>query len=109
MAALTTQNVSTGAAYTLAAAAGGGDTIEAGTAAGGWSSPVALVANVGATATTITVGGVAYGPFTSQTVIIPVSSIYRGSRIAITYSQVTGVTVGAVSLATPPTGVTVGT
>lgn len=109
MAALTTQNVSAGGAYTLAAAAGGGDTIESGTAAGGWSSPVALIANVGATATTITVDGTAYGPFTSQTVIIPVAGIYRGRRVNVTYSQVTGVTVGAVSLATPPTGVTIGT
>jgi phage tail tube protein FII len=103
MAALATQNVHAGGAVTTAAAAAGGDTIEAGTQAGGWSSPVFLLAVVGATATTITVQGVAYGPYTSQTVVIPVANIYRGRRVAITYSQVTAVTVGAIS--TAPLGV----
>lgn len=109
MAALTTQNASAGAAITRAAATGGGDTIEAGTRAGGWTSPVVLEATVGGTATTITVGGVAYGPYTSQEVRIPVANTYRGSRVNITYSQVTGVTVSAVAYEAAPTGVTWGT
>lgn len=103
MAALATQNVSAGGAITIAAATAGGDTIEAGTSAGGWSSPVFLYGTVGATATTITVGGAAYGPFTNQTVLIPVSQIYRGRRVNITYNQVVSVSVGAVS--TAPAGV----
>lgn len=100
MAALTVQNVSAGGAITTAAATGGGDTIAAGMKAGGWQLPAFLYATVGVTATTITVDGTAYGPFTSQTVVIPVSSGVYGTRaIAITYSQVTGVAVGAVSIA----------
>jgi hypothetical protein len=109
MAALATQSVAAGGAITVAAATGGGDTIEAGTRAGGWGSLVYLYAVVGATATTITVLGTAYGPFTSQTVIIPVYQGYRGARVAVTYSQVTGVTVGAFSSAPALTGVTFGT
>lgn len=107
MAALTTQ-ASIDGAVTFQAATGGGDTIESGTSAGGWSSAVLLVANVGATATTITVGGVAKGPFTSQIAVIPVYGIYRGRRVAITYSQVTGVTVAAVSDSPALTNVTFG-
>ena len=109
MAALSTQNVSAGGAVTTAAASAGGDTIEAGTGAGGWFSPMFLYAVVGTTATTITVAGTAYGPYTSQTVLIPVNQAYRGARVAITYSQVVGVTVGAVSLGPALTGVTFGT
>jgi hypothetical protein len=109
MAALGTQSVSAGGPVTTAAASAGGDTIEAGTRAGGWSSGVYLLANVGATATTITVGGVAYGPYTSQIVVIPTSSIYRGARIPVTYSQVASVTVGAFATDPPATGVTIGT
>jgi hypothetical protein len=109
MAALTTQSVAAGGAVTTAAATGGGDTIEAGTRAGGWGSLVYLMAIVGTTATTITVLGVAYGPFTSQTVIIPVVQQGRGQRVAVTYSQVVSVTVGAFSSAPALTGVTFGT
>lgn len=106
MAALTTQNLGkAGGAVTVAAASAGGDTIQAGTSAGGWSSPVYLMAVVGATATTITVNGVAKGPFTNQTAIIPVFNIYRGRRLNITYSQVTSVTVGAFSTSPTVTGV----
>lgn len=109
MAALATQNVAGGAAVTTAAATAGGDTIEAGTRAGGWANMVYLYAIVGTTATTITVLGTAYGPYTSQTVMIPVFQQGRGQRVAITYSQVVNVTVGAVSSASPPTGITFGT
>jgi hypothetical protein len=98
MAALTTQNVGTGGAITVAAATGGGDTIEIGAAPGGWAlSPTWLHATVGATATTITVAGTAYGPFTNQTVVIPVNvGTTRGARANITYNQVTSVSVGAI-------------
>jgi len=99
MAALASQNLSAGGAYTLAAASAGGDTLPAGTSAGGWSLPVFFIANVGATATTITVDGTAYGPFTSQTVIVPVRRLAFGASIAVTYSQVVAVTVGAIQLA----------
>lgn len=111
MAALTTQQLAAGGAYTLAAATGGGDTIETGIAAGGWSSPTFLVATVGGSATTITVNGVAYGPYTTQNVIIPVVAAHdtSGSRVNITYNQVTSVSVGAVRTGAPLTGVTYGT
>lgn len=98
MAALATQNVGTGGAITTAAATGGGDTIEIGARPGDWFlSPTFLYATVGGTATTITVAGVAFGPFTNQTVALPVNvGTTRGARANITYNQVTGVAVGAV-------------
>jgi hypothetical protein len=109
MAALTTQNLGAGGAYTLAAAAGGGDTIESSQVAGGWGQHVALVASVGATATTITLDGTAFGPYTSQTVVIPVPNGVKGSRKNITYNQVASVTVGAVQVGSPNAYGTYGT
>jgi hypothetical protein len=105
MAALTSQQAP--GPLTLAAATAGGDTIQAGGSAGGWSSASFLLAVVGTTATTITVAGTAYGPYTSQTVVIPVAQVYEGARVNITYSQVVGVTVAAVGPVL--TGVTFGT
>jgi len=96
MAALTTQTVGDVASFAMSAAAGGGDTITGGPASGGWDTTF-LLAVVGATATTITVDGVARGPFTSVTAVIPVRR-YNGAPVNITYSQVTGVTVAAVHL-----------
>jgi hypothetical protein len=98
MAALATQTLAAagGGPYTLAAAAGGGDTIEASNLAGGWGQPVLLIANVGATPTTITLAGTAFGPYTSQLVALVVPNGVKGSRKNITYDQVTAVTVGAV-------------
>jgi hypothetical protein len=98
MAALTTQNVGTGGAITTAAAAGGGDTIEIGTRPGGWFlSPTFLFATVGATSTTITINGVANGPYSNTSVVIPVNvGTIRGNRANITYNQVTSVSVGAI-------------
>jgi hypothetical protein len=96
MAALSTNVVGDVASVALAAASGGGDTITGGPSAGGWDMSF-LVANVGGTATTITVDGVARGPFTSVLAVIPVRR-YNGSSVAITYSQVTGVTVGSFRL-----------
>ena len=98
MAALSTQVLGSGGAYTLAAATGAGDTIERSSGAGGWLLPITLKAVVSTTATTITVDGTAYGPYTSQNVDIVVPPGVRGTRANITYSQVTGVTVGATSL-----------
>ena len=109
MAALSTQNVSAGGAVTTAAASAGGDTIESGNYAGGWGNASFLLALVGATATTITVDETAYGPYTSQNVIIPVPRGYAGSRVNITYSQVVAVTVGAIRTGPVLTGITVGT
>ena len=101
MAALATQNVGNGGAITTQAAAGGGDTMAVGPSPGGWFlSPTWLHAVVGGTATTITVNGVAFGPFTSQTVCIPVNfGSNPPATVNVTYNQVTGVTVGVVRFA----------
>ena len=87
------------AGMTLAAASGGGDTVAvaAGTKAGGWQvdgTPV-LVVTVGSTATVVTVDGVAQPSLTSQTTVIPLPTGVYGRSVAVTYSQVTSVTVGA--------------
>jgi hypothetical protein len=96
MAAITVAAV--GAGMTMAAASGGGDTVTGGTRAGGWvsaGSPV-LVVTVGATPTVVTVDGVAKPSLTSKTAVYPLSGgIYNGRSIAVTYDQVTSVTVGA--------------
>lgn len=96
MAALTA--TAPGTAFTPAAATGGGDTAAGGPGVGGWDTAY-LLAVVGATATTITVDGTAYGPITSQSVLIPLRR-YNGASVAITYSQVTGVTVALVKPST---------
>lgn len=92
MAALTA--VAPGVSFTPAAATGGGDTAAGGGGAGGWDRAYLLV-NVGATATTVTVDGVAYGPITSQSVLIPVRR-YNGAPVNVTYSQAASVTVALV-------------
>jgi len=107
MAALALQNIGNGGAYTLAAAAGGGDTCPGGPADGGWDTTF-LIASVGSTATTITCDGTAYGPFTTQTVIIPVRR-YNGAPVNVTYNQVVNVSVGAIHLGGTMSGVTFGT
>lgn len=90
-----------GAAMTLAAASGGGDTVAAtGTNAGGWQvngTPV-LVATVGANSTIITIDGVAQPAFISGTAVYPLPTGVYGRSLAITYNQVTGLTVGAAVL-----------
>jgi len=98
MAALATQAISEGGAITTAAATGGGDTIERGSGVAGWGIPVFLYATIGSTATTITLDGTAYGPYTTQTALMRVPSGMRGTRANITYSQVTNVAVGAVGV-----------
>lgn len=91
-----------GAGATMAAASGGGDTIAApaGLKAGGWTSDgsVGLLVTVGATPTVVTVDGTAQASLTSKTICIPITSGVYGRSIAVTYDQVTSVTVGAVVL-----------
>jgi hypothetical protein len=90
-----------GGAMTMAAASGGGDTVAAtGTSAGGWQSPgtPVLVAAVGANSTIITIDGVAQPAFISGTAVYPLPSGVYPRSVAVTYSQVTGLTVGAVVL-----------
>lgn len=100
MAAIAVGAKSAGA--TMAAASGGGDTIAspAGIKAGGWQSDgsVALIVAVGATPTVVTVDGTAQASLTSKTIAIPITSGVYGRSIAVTYDQVTNVTVGAVVL-----------
>lgn len=99
MAAITVASENAG--MTLAAANGGGDTVAAVPGEfGGWQAngTVALVVTVGGTATVVTVDGVAKPSLTSQTAVYPISSGVYGRSVAVTYSQVTGVTVGAVVL-----------
>jgi len=90
-----------GAAMTMAAANAGGDTVAGtGTNAGGWQSagtPV-LVAAVGANATVITIDGVAQPSFISGTAVYPVPTGVYPRSVAVTYSQVVGLTVGAAVL-----------
>ena len=95
MAAITVQPQGTG--MTLAAASGGGDTVVANQMrAGGWGPNTVLVVTVGVTATTVTIDGVAQPAVTSATAAYPISGgVYSGRAVPVTYSQVTGVTVGA--------------
>ena len=87
-----------GAGMTLAAASGGGDTVASVPGkAGGCQvdgTPVLVVA-VGATPTTVTIDGVAQTAVTSKTVVYPLSSGVYPRSVAVTYDQVTSVTVGA--------------
>lgn len=90
-----------GGAMTMAAATGGGDTVAAtGANSGGWQSPgtPVLVAAVGANSTIITIDGVAQPAFISGTAVYPLPSGVYPRSVAITYSQVTGLTVGAAVL-----------
>jgi len=90
-----------GAAMTMAAANGGGDTVAAtGMNAGGWQSPgtPVLVATVGANSTTITIDGVAQPAFISGTTVYPLNPGVYARTLTVTYSQVTGLTVGAAIL-----------
>ena len=71
-----------------------------GTSAGGWQSsgtPV-LVAAVGANSTIVTIDGVAQPAFISGTAVYPLPSGVYPRSIAVTYDQVTGLTVGAAVL-----------
>lgn len=89
---------------TTAAANGGGDTIAQGTDAAGWGLRTLLVVrNADATPTTVTVNGTPYAcPATTGLSLIPVNGVYYGAPVAVTYSKVTSLTVGAVRLAAAP-------
>lgn len=89
---------------TTAAATGGGDTIAQGTDAGAWGLRVILVVrNADATPTTVTVNGTPYAcPATTGLSLIPVAGIYYGAPVAVTYSKVTSLTVGAVRVGAVP-------
>ena len=90
-----------GGAMTMAAATGGGDTVAgAGSNAGGWMSPgtPVLVAAVGANSTIITIDGVAQPAFISGTAVYPLPTGVYARSVAVTYSQVVGLTVGAAVL-----------
>jgi len=80
---------------------GGGDTIQAGVRAGGWELPIILVVkNTDAATKTVTVDGVAYiVPATTGFAIIPIRRGIGNVIVPVTYSGVTGVTVGALRLA----------
>lgn len=106
MAVLTVQDASEGlASTTFAAAAAGGDSVAAGSRAGGWDFGVALlVRNTDAAAKTVTLTDSAGNatpyvvPATTGFGVIPIRSSH-GLAQNITYSAVTGVTVAAVRLA----------
>jgi hypothetical protein len=83
------------------ACTGGGDSVAAGVKVGGWELPVVLVVRNGdASSKTVTVSGVAYVvPATTGTAVIPVrGSAKYGDSVAITYSAVTSLTIGACRL-----------
>ena len=103
MAALTLQQVPVGGLDigALAAASGGGDTVQV-TAheTGGWDSAPAVfvVRNGDAASKTVTVDGTALVVAAGAIGIVPLKTGYAGKNIAVTYSAVTSVVVGAIQL-----------
>lgn len=100
MADLALQRLPNGGAVTMVAAAGGGDTVPAGVYAGGWEVSVVLVvinAHTGSWDVTIAGQPAVTVPNASRAVI-PVRGSRFGTRKAVTYTGVTALTVGAVSL-----------
>lgn len=85
---------------TLVAANGGGDTVQAGIRAGGWDLSIILVVkNTDAATKTVTVDGVGYVvPATTGIAVIPIRRGQGVVAVPVTYSAVTGVTVGALRL-----------
>lgn len=86
---------------TLQAANGGGDTAASGSMSGGWELPnILVVKNTDAATKTVTVDGVAYiVPATTGFAVIPIRRNLAGIAVPVTYSGVTGVTVGVLRLA----------
>jgi hypothetical protein len=103
MAVLTVDDAGKGIAnVTMVAAAGGGDSVAAGVKVGGWELPVAVVVRNGdASAKTVTVQGTPYVVNASGIALIPVRAGKYGDSVAITYSAVTNVTVGAAPRSRP--------
>jgi len=103
MAALTLQAVPVGGLDlgALAAATGGGDTVQV-TAheTGGWdAAPAVFIARNGdASSKTITVDGLALPVAAGAIGVWPLKTGYGGKNIAVTYSAVTSVFVGAFQL-----------
>jgi hypothetical protein len=103
MAALTLQQVPVGGLDlgALAPAAGGGDTVQV-TApeTGGWDSAPAVfvVRNGDAASKTVTVDGTALVVAAGAIGVVPLKTGQNGKNIAVTYSAVTSVTVGAFQL-----------
>lgn len=105
MAVFTVEDASKGIqSLTMNAANGGGDSVAAGSKMGGWELPVIIVVrNADASSKTVTVQGTAYVvPATTGTAVIPIrGSMKPGDSVAITYSAVTSLTVGACRLYGP--------
>ena len=105
MAVLAVEDASKGIqSLTMNTAAGGGDSVAGGAKMGGWELPVVLVVrNTDTTSKTVTVQGTAYVvPATTGIALIPVrGSVKYGDSVAISYSAVTGVTVGVGRLSGP--------
>lgn len=105
MAVLTVEDASKGIqSLTMNVAAAGGDSVAAGVKMGGWELPVVIVVrNTDAATKTVTVQGANYVvPASTGIALIPVrGSVRYGDSVAITYSAVTGVTVGVGRLSGP--------
>lgn len=105
MAVLAVEDASKGIqSLTMNAAAGGGDSVAGGAKLGGWELPVVIVVrNTDVATKTVTVQGTAYVvPATTGIALIPIrGSVKYGDSVAVTYSAVTGVTVGAARLSGP--------
>jgi hypothetical protein len=105
MAVLAVDDASAGIAnLTMVSAAGGGDSVAGGVKLGGWELPVVVVVRNGdASNKTVTVQGTNYVVNASGGIaVIPVrGSVKYGDSVAITYSAVTNVTVGAARLSGP--------
>lgn len=103
MAALTVQQIPVAGLDigALAAAAGGGDTVQVTSLETGGHdiAPAVFIARNGdAASKTITVDGVALVVAAGAIGIVPLKTGYAGKNIAVTYSAVTNVTVGAFQL-----------
>ncbi|WP_030437384.1 hypothetical protein [Actinoplanes subtropicus] len=104
MAVLAVDDASAGIAnVNMVAANGGGDSAPAGVKIGGWELPVVVVVRNGdASSKTVTIAGTPYVVNASGIAVVPIRGSYRyGDSVAITYSAVTNVTVGAARLSSP--------
>lgn len=85
----------------LAAASGGGDTVQVtNNETGGWevNPAVFVVRNGDAASKTVTVDGTALVVAAGAIGIVPLKTGYGGKNVAVTYSAVTAVVVGAFQL-----------
>lgn len=100
MALIAIQEAEGGAQSVTLTAAVGPDTVQAGIRAGAWELPIVLVVkNTDAAPKTVTVDGVPFVvPATTGIAVIPIRRGYGAQLVTVTYSAVTGVTVGALRL-----------